>query len=181
MVARFRGLLAPVVAPVVFPVALAVVVASVSGPLGPLAPLRIALVAVLSLVGVWLLLAPVLRIALLAVVLLLLLLRGALVAVAFAAFGLFRCVRLRNSVGARVLGMRRVAVFMSRSADCLCLLGVWSDRQRRGTSLLLHLLGDMERDINRGGFARPLGAVSWRLFGRGGRGGTEPTVRSSWR
>jgi hypothetical protein len=169
---------APVVAAVVLPVAVAVVVTSVTPAVTAAvrrrAPLRIALVAVLPLVGVPWLLAPVL-IAVLAVVLLLLL-RGALVAVSLTAFGLLWRVRLRNGVGAGVQGMRRVAVFEGGSTDGFCLVGVWGHCERRGPPFLFHLFGDVERNVNGVRLAHPLARVG---SGIAGGCGCRPTVHGA--
>ena len=88
LVTGILGLVAPVVASVVFPVAVPVVVAPIPCALRSGAPLWIALVAVLTLVGVLLLLAPVLP------VVLLWLLLVAFVPVALAPFRLLCRVRL---------------------------------------------------------------------------------------
>ena len=88
LVAGLRGLVAPVIAAVVVPVAVPVVVAPIPCALRSGAPLWVALVAVLTLVGVLLLLAPVLP------VVLLWLLLVAFVPVALAPFRLLCRVRL---------------------------------------------------------------------------------------
>ena len=54
----------------------------------------------------------------------------------------------------RMLGVRRVAVLVSRRSDGGCMLGVGIDRKRSGFAFLLHLFGDVQRHINRVGFAR---------------------------
>jgi hypothetical protein len=101
-------------------------------------------------------------------VLWLLLLGWPLVAVAFAAFGLLCPVLRRNGVGARVLGVRRMAVLKGCGADCFCLLCVRGNRQGRGAPFLLHLFGYVEGDIHRVRFADPLGGVRCRLVRSGG-------------
>jgi hypothetical protein len=54
----------------------------------------------------------------------------------------------------RMLRVRRVAVLVSRRSDGGCLLGVRIERQRSGLAFLLHLLGDVQRHVNRVGFPR---------------------------
>jgi hypothetical protein len=141
-------LVAPVVATVVLSVAMPLVVAPISVAFRSLAPLRMAVVSVLALVGVrlW---APVL-IAVFSELLLLLLLP--FVAVSLAAFGRLCWGRLQSIRVVRVLrlrGVRCVSALKGRRADRFRLLRVRSDRQRRRASLLLHLLGNVERHVNR--------------------------------